>query len=294
MTVDIAFSINRTLQVPLTVVVNSILSNTRHQLEQDLLRFNIVVPVGETVFFEEKLKAAFLERYSFDQVEFRVREFSPPAYLKQYLDNKFKEKKPERRISRYMQYARLFLKEIFPDVGRVVYFDADIIVLGDVRSLFDQGSLLTPNNYLAAVPQFFPAIFYFSNPFKVWADLRKFKSTFNSGVLLTDLSFWTEQTYDLLKHYLALDEKNGYQLYHLGDETIFNLVFKDTYIPLAKEWNCCGYGQGHWVAKILEKDPKRMKAIHWSGGHHKPWQSERVIYSDLWRSYLPTQVGVAS
>jgi len=287
MTVDIAFSVNRTLQVPLTVVVNSIVSNTDHQIGKDLLRFNIVVPVGETAFFEEKLKAAFLDRYSSEQVEFRVREFSPPAYLKQYLDNKFKEKKPERRISRYMQYARLFLKEIFPDMGRVVYFDADIIVLGNVRSLFDQGSILTPNSYLAAVPQFFPAIFYFSNPFKVWADLQKFKSTFNSGVLLTDLSFWTEQTYDLLKHYLTLDEKNGYQLYHLGDETIFNLMFKDTYIPLSKEWNCCGYGQGHWVAKVLQKDPKNMKAIHWSGGHHKPWQSEQVIYSDLWRSYLP-------
>lgn len=287
MPVDIALSINRTLQVPLLVVINSILSNTTHRKEEVPLRFNIAVPAGEGDFFEEKLNQAFSARYGADQVEFRVKEFTPPAYLKQYLDNKFQEKKLERRLSRYAQYARLFFKDVFPDIARMIYFDADIIVLGDVRSLFAQGNILTPQNYLAAVPQFFPAIFYFSNPLKVFSDLRKFKSTFNSGVLLTDLSFWTDQTYKLLKHYLELDEKNNYRLYHLGDETVFNLMFKDTYIPLTKQWNCCGYGQSHWVAKLLRKNPDNMKAIHWSGGHHKPWQSERVIYSDLWRSYMP-------
>ncbi len=292
MPVDIALSINRTLQVPLLVVLNSILKNTTHQAQQAPLRFNIVVPVGEGAFFAEKLRTTFsvsndLEKYDSNRVEFRVKEFLPPAYLKQYLDNKFQEKKPERQLSRYMQYARLFFKKIFPDVDRMIYFDADIVVLGDVRSLFAQGDILTPQNYLAAVPQFFPAIFYFSNPFKVFSDLRQFKSTFNSGVLLTDLSFWTEQTYNLLKHYLTLDEKNSYRLYHLGDETVFNLMFKDTYIPLSKQWNCCGYGQSYWIASLLRKDPKNMKAIHWSGGHHKPWENERVIYSDLWRSYLP-------
>ena len=287
MPVDIAFSINHTLQMPLLVVINSILSNTTHEMDQAPLRFNIVVPIGESASLITKLEQTFLAQYSREQVEFRVEEFAPPTYLKEYLDNKFKEKKRERQLSRYMQYARLFFRDVFSDIGRMIYFDADIIVLGDVRSLFAQGDILTPQNYLAAVPQFFPAIFYFSNSFKVLSDLRKFKSTFNSGVLLTDLSFWTEQTYELLRHYLELDEKNSYRLYHLGDETVFNLMFKDTYIPLTKQWNCCGYGQAHWISRLLRKNPEDMKAIHWSGGHHKPWESEQVIYSDIWRKYLP-------
>ncbi|MEO0770670.1 MAG: glycosyltransferase [Cyanobacteria bacterium J06649_4] len=288
MTIDIAFSINRTLQVPLLVVINSILSNTRLEPGLPPLRFNIVVPVGDRTFFKEKLRDAFSADYSPELVSFRVKEFTPPAFLKTYLDTKFGEQKPERKISRYMQYARLFLKETFPDVSRIIYFDADIIVLNDVRSLHALGSQLTATNYIAAVPQFFPAMFYFSNPFKVWSDLRKFKSTFNSGVLLTDLSYWSEQTYDLLKHYLDLDAQNDHKLYHLGDETVFNITFKDTYIPLPTKWNCCGYGQLHWVARLLSKKPSEMNVIHWSGGHHKPWESDRVIYSDLWRSYLPT------
>ena len=295
MYVDIAFSLNRALQTPLLVVINSILRNASDRQNHSAsegqstqpLRFNIAVPVGDRPFFTDLLRGTFAADYGLEAAIFRVREFTPPDYLKHYLDSRFQEKKPERRISRYMQYARLFLKDLFPDVQRVVYFDGDTLVLGDVRSLFAQGEQLTPQRYLAAVPQFFPAIFYFSNPFKMWGDLRKFKSSFNSGVLLTDLSFWTEQTYDLLHHYLDLDAKNDYRLYHLGDETVFNLMFKDTYIPLDKRWNCCGYGQPHWIARLLRRDPNKVNVIHWSGGHHKPWQSDRVIYSDLWRSYRP-------
>lgn len=291
MYVDIAFSINRTLQVPLLVVINSILSNTVHSGDVEILplRFNIVVPPGEKPFFEAQLQTAF-EPYlkPYKSVIFRVREYTPPDYLRQYLDNKFKEKKATRRLSRYMQYARLLLKEIFPDVSRIIYFDADIVVLGDVRSLFALGDRLTPQRYLAAVPQFFPAIFYFSDPCRMLGELRRFESTFNSGVLLSDLTYWTPQTYDLLQHYLGLDASRDYRLYHLGDETIFNLMFKDTYMPLPKRWNCCGYGQLHLVARVIRRDPKRISAIHWSGGHHKPWQSDRVIYSDIWRSYLPS------
>lgn len=295
MYVDIAFSLNRALQVPLLVVMNSILHNMRPQGDfKDLpLRFNVLVPPGDRAFFEQQIQDAFLE-YGSEAVVFRVQEFAPPAYLKHYLDSKFKEKKAERRLSRYMQYARLFLKDIFPDIRRVIYLDGDTLVLGDVRSLFAEGEQLTSQRYLAAVPQFFPAIFYFSNPFKMWADLRQFKSSFNSGVLLTDLSFWTEQTYDLLRHYLDLDARNNYRLYHLGDETVFNLMFKDSYIPLPRSWNCCGYGQIHLIAACLRKDPQKINIIHWSGGHHKPWgngsgvaKKNRVIYSDLWRSYLP-------
>jgi lipopolysaccharide biosynthesis glycosyltransferase len=295
MYIDVAFSLNRTLQVPLMVVVNSILRNAATAATagnagqaSGTFRFNIVVPPGDRDYFNAQIQTAFAEDALAKDAIFRVEEFTPPDFLKHYLDTKFQEKKPERRISRYMQYARLFLKEIFPDVGRIIYLDGDVLVLGDLRSLHTLGEQLTPNNYLAACPQFFPAIFYFSNPFKVWSDLRKFKSSFNSGVLLTDLSLWNQQTYDLLKHYLDLDARNNYRLYHLGDETVFNLMFKDTYIPLDRRWNSCGYGQPHWITALLRKDPQRMSIIHWSGGHHKPWQSDRVIYSDLWRSYLPT------
>ena len=297
MCVDIAFSLNRTLQLPLLVVISSILRNTQHRASNASanestslppIRFNILVPIGDRSFFEAYVQAAFADDYGPETVIFRIREFTPSDFLKVYLDIKFQEKKADRQISRYMQYGRFFIKESFPDVKRVIYLDGNTLVLGDVRSLFSLGNQFTPQRYFAAAPQLFPAVLYFSNPFKMWADLRKFKSSFNNGVLLTDLTFWTSQTYDLLEYYLALDAKNDYRLYRLGDEAVFNLMFKDTYIPLPVCWNSCGYGQPRWIAALLRKKPEKMSIIHWSGGHHKPWQGDRVIYSDLWRSYLPT------
>ncbi len=303
MPVDIAFSLNRTLQKPLLVVINSILQNTTWPAANspanpdDQLRFNILVPPGDQSFFEDQIQVAFgdFTTSAAQKAIFRVREFTPPDFLKHYLDSKFKEQRPDRRISRYMQYARFFLKPMFPDVTRVIYLDGDTLVLGDVRELFTQGSHLTPETYLAAVPQLFPAMFYFSNPFKIWSDLRQFKNTFNSGVLLTDLSFWSEQTYDALRHYFAIDAKNDYKLFNLGDETVFNLIFKRTYLELDQKWNCWGYGQPHWISRLLtiKCNLKTVKIIHWSGGHHKPWQSDRVTYSDLWRSYLPKNIAQA-
>lgn len=305
MPVDIALSLNRTLQIPLLVVINSILKNSsRSQYDSptnnlisafEPLRFNILVPPGDRAFFQEQIDAAFLSQYGQIAI-FRVREFTPPDFLKHYLDSKFQEKRPDRRVSRYMQYARFFLKPLFPDVGRVIYLDGDTLVLGDIRELFTLGAQLTPEKYLAAVPQLFPAMFYFSNPFKMWGDLRQFKSTFNSGVLLTDLSFWNEQTYNQLRHYFAIDANSHYRLYNLGDETVFNLMFKQTYLPLDQTWNCWGYGQPHWLATLLRLrcNLQKVNIIHWSGGHHKPWQSDRITYSSLWRSYLPENLSKTS
>lgn len=286
MTVDIAFSLNQTLHEPLLVVINSIISNASESSESvpGALRFNVVVPPGDRALFSDSFERNFAEVIASGKAIFRIEEFTPPPFLKEYLDNRFQEKTPQRRLSRYMQYGRLFLTDIFPDVGRVIYLDCDTLVLGDVRSLYAQGDKLTPERYLAAVPHFFPAFLYFSNPFKIFDDLRKFESTFNSGVLLIDLNYWTEETYTLLKHYLNLDAKHDYRLFQLGDETIFNLMFK-SYIQLDSSWNACGYGQLRLVAKILSRPIEKINIIHWSGGYHKPWQGEQVIHSDLWRSY---------
>ena len=290
MYVDIALSLNRTLQTPLLVVINSILRNSTPAAHTALppLRFNIVVPPGDEAFFSDLLHRTFQQDRDTGNAIFRVKEFVPPSFLKHYLDSKFAEKREERRLSRYMQYARLLLKDIFPDVGRVIYFDADVLVLEDVRSLFAEGDRLTASHYLAAVPHCFPAFLYFSNPFKLWRELRQFnKPTFNSGVLLMDLTYWSEQTLALLQHYFALDANNNYRLFHLGDETVFNLMFKRTYLPLHDRWNCCGYGQPHWLTALLKKPLHTMGVIHWSGGHHKPWESDRVIYAHIWQYYLP-------
>jgi lipopolysaccharide biosynthesis glycosyltransferase len=277
---NIAFSLNRCIAKPLLATINSIFVNS---VRPEDVNVYIVVPPGDKQYFLELINSAFSQQ----PASFTVEEFTPPPFLKDYLDNKFKERRPERIVSRYMQYARLFLKSIFPELGRVIYLDVDLIVLDDIEKLYNLPIQFTSLNFLAAVPQNFPCLLYFSNPFKVWDEISRFKQTFNSGVLLTDLQFWQQDVYDRLRDYFSLDARHNYRLFELGDETVFNLIFKETYLPLPNAWNCCGYGNHPWVTRWMRRSPSDMKIIHWSGGHQKPWQSSQVIFSDLWQSYVP-------
>jgi lipopolysaccharide biosynthesis glycosyltransferase len=283
MTIDIVVSLNRAIAISLLVVMNSIVQNTQ---TPDVVRFNVVIPEGERDFFTTQIETAFPERL----FRYRLAEFTPPEFMKTYLDNRFREKTPERQRSRYMQYSRLFIKEIFPDVRRVIYFDTDIVVLGDVAQLFSDPVVqsFSETRYVAAVPQFFPCFMYFQKPWQVLGEIRQFKKSFNSGVLLTDVGFWSEATYERLRYYLDLDRRYDYRLYNLGDETVLNLMFKD-YWPLARGWNWCGFGNIGLVTSALRfgVDLKQKQVIHWSGGHYKPWRNPKIAFADLWARYLP-------
>ena len=276
--IDVAFSLNQGILVGLSTAMNSVVKNAS---EPSQIRFNIAVPPQEVDVFEAQLNRCFPE----PDFQWRLGTFTPPDFLQSYLKNKFKPKTVARTRSRYMQYARLFLRDIFPDLGKVLYLDSDVLVLGDVARLF-HAHTLTPDRYFAAVPHFFPGIFYFGKPFKGFREALRFEKTFNSGVILTDFRHWHETTYRSLNYYLDWDARENYRLFNLGDETILNLMFKH-YLPLSSSWNRCGYGNARLYTWLLKKPLTKTDIIHWSGGHHKPWKTRNIVYGDLWWSYVP-------
>ena len=276
MTYDIAFALNKGIVVALLAAMNSVAKNAS---KPEQLRFNIAVPPEEATFFEEQIQN-FFPRPKF---KWRVRSFTPPQFMEDYIRGKFEPMSDTRRISRYMQYARMFLKDLFEDVSKVLYLDGDVVVLGDVITLFETVEF-TPQRYFAAVPHFYPAIFQFGNPFKAIQEMLAFKKSFNSGVLFTDYSYWDEETDLIFHHYLDWDAECKYGMLNRGDETLLNVMFKD-YIQLDRSWNRCGYGGMRWVAWFLKKDLKDINVIHWSGGHHKPWKTSRIVYGQIWRQY---------
>jgi lipopolysaccharide biosynthesis glycosyltransferase len=273
---DVAFALNKGIVVGLLAAMNSVVSNTT---QPEKLRFNITVPPEEVDFFEGKI-ATFFPAANFN---WRVYPFTPPQFMKDYIHAKYEPMTPTRRVSRYMQYARMFLQDIFPDVAKVLYLDADVVVLGDVANLFETVQF-SPDRYFAAVPHFYPAIFQFGNPLKARREMLAFNQSFNSGVLFTDYTYWNEQTDRTFHHYLDWDASCRYGMLNRGDETLLNVMFKD-YIPLDHSWNRCGYGNMQLVARLLKKPLDRINVIHWSGGHHKPWKNPTIVYGDIWQRY---------
>ncbi len=285
MNVEIVLSLNKKIWLSLIVAMNSIASNT---VNPKNVRFNILVPPGEEQFFEEKIRTTLPSL----STRWRVRSYLPPAFLREYLDNRFKEKTADRRNSRYIQYSRFYFKDAFDDLERIIYLDTDLVVLGDIAELYAYTEALDKRCYFGSIPHFYPCIFYFSNLFKMREEIPKFNQTFNAGVWFTNLSFWNEETYRRLKYYLSLDAQSNYKLYTLGDEPVFNLLFKD-YLQADKNWNRCGYGTHPVVTNLLlasgEKFLSEAKLIHWSGPF-KPWSSPKIRFADLWRTYLPTSL----
>jgi lipopolysaccharide biosynthesis glycosyltransferase len=273
---DVAFALNQGIVVGLLAAMNSVVSNA---VQPEKLRFNITVPPEEVDFFEGKI-TAFFPSVNFN---WRVHPFTPPQFMKDYIHAKYEPMTPTRRVSRYMQYARMFLQDIFPDVTKVLYLDADVVVLGDVATLFEAVEF-SPDRYFAAVPHFYPTIFQFGNPLKALKEMLAFNQSFNSGVLFTDYTYWNEQTDRTFHHYLDWDASCRYGMLNRGDETLLNVMFKD-YIPLDPSWNRCGYGNIQLVARLLKKPLDQINVIHWSGGHHKPWKNPAIVYGDIWQHY---------
>jgi lipopolysaccharide biosynthesis glycosyltransferase len=273
---DIAFALNKGIVVALLTAMNSVSKNTA---QPDRIRFNITVPPEEVDFFEEQITTFFKQ----PRFEWRVRPFTPPQFMKDYIHAKYEPMTPTRRVSRYMQYARMFLHEIFEDVTKVLYLDADVVVLGDVATLFETVEF-TPERYFAAVPHFYPAVFQFGNPFKAIREILAFKVSFNSGVLFTDYTYWNEETDRIFHHYLDWDAACNHGMLNRGDESLLNVMFKD-YIQLDRSWNRCGYGNMQPLARLLKKPLDQINVLHWSGGHHKPWKNPQIVYGEIWQQY---------
>lgn len=277
MTLDIVLGLNQAIDFTLPVVINSAAQNSA---TPEQLRFNIVVPTGQVEHFQALLRSVFPE----PAFQWRVQSFQPEPDLADYLANKYSRDRGERLLGRYMQFSRVWLPQVFPDLGRVLYFDTDVVLLDDPADLDRQAGELSPEKFLAAVPHARPAWMYFKKPWRARQYLKSMGKTFNSGVMVTDLRFWTAAVYDRIQATLDRDRQFRYRFLESGDEGLLNVCFPH-YQALPERWNRCGYGNARIVAKFLACNPEEAAVIHWSGGHHKPWNTADIIYGDLWHRY---------
>lgn len=279
MTIDIVFCLDKAVLRPMIAAMNSIVSNTK---DPDRLRFNIAVPaVGEdNRIIAEAIDAAFpAARFSWSTVPVRA-----PDWIVDYVRGRFgSDISPALLNKRTMQYARLYLSDMFPGLGKFIYFDCDVIVLDDVARLWDIAAI-TPERPFAAAPQLFTGILYFSRPLVGWKEGLSIPRPFNSGMFVTDAGAWPGAVTERIRHYLDWNAAHDYKLFALQDEPILNLTFKD-YTRISPRWNRCGYGNHPLVARLLKRNRSAISVIHWSGGHNKPWRDPNVVYSREWFAY---------
>jgi lipopolysaccharide biosynthesis glycosyltransferase len=168
-------------------------------------------------------------------------------------------------------YSRLYAPELCSNIKRLLYLDADIVVLGDIVKLFNLDLAGKP---LGAVPHVqFPYEKIFQKKFDVAVD-----SHFNGGVMLMDCDLWRKNSYsDLVIQWASNHAK------HLtfADQDALNGVFAGQYCHLPGVWNVearlfqeklLGLPQ---TEEIIDRISSPM-LIHYTGGD-KPWASKKYV-----------------
>jgi lipopolysaccharide biosynthesis glycosyltransferase len=170
------------------------------------------------------------------------------------------------RIPRTMWY-RIFLPELLPDVERVLYLDADTLVVDDLAPLFDRP---LDGAYVAAVPNVFEPRFA-QRPQEL--ALPRAQPYFNSGVLLFDLARMRD---DGCTQQIVRMAKNEPLLW--PDQDALNVVLGGRQVTLHPRWNAMNSlfllreAQATFGAETVRDACARPAIVHFEGpALSKPW-----------------------
>ena len=185
-------------------------------------------------------------------------------------------------------YFRLDIPDIVPaDVDRVIYLDCDLLVLDDIRLLWQTD---LAGNPLGAAED--PGILTSAGKKRNKTETFGWKeadSYFNSGVLVLDVAQW--RACDYAKQLRDLLAKNQYR-HH--DQDALNELFEGNWAPLPLRWNVIPpvFHLGWSVLKDTRARRLALEAlrdpaiVHYAGGY-KPWEYGRTPgFNEKYYEYL--------
>ena len=155
---------------------------------------------------------------------------------------------------RYMPSAtwfRMLLPALLPSVDRLIYLDADTIVQGDLRPLWDTDLAGAP---LAAVQDMSA---------KSMAARLGLPQYVNSGVMLFDMVQW--RAAGLVEAGLTCGRRNASRIV-FADQCVFNMLLEDRIRLLPAKWNAFA------TARNRTTDFSGASIIHYIT-EDKPWQA---------------------
>lgn len=174
-------------------------------------------------------------------------------------------------------YSRVMIPRILSDYDRVIWFDADIIILKDLNPLLTidmEGKPLAATSPGAdwQQKQFQYMPFQFQDPsgFPEMKDIRSLQA----GVLVYDIKRWNELDLDKqVDDILLSDIEFKYVV-----QGVLGYLLKGEFKLLDYIWNC----PVSWLSRYKIND---IAVLHFVGGANKnPWQTE-MRYNEVWKKY---------
>ncbi|CAD5186814.1 unnamed protein product [Musa acuminata subsp. malaccensis] len=241
----------------------------------DTMFFHFIAPAGGHDGGDDKLPSLLgsIVRSVFPSLRFEVYTFQEElvsglisSSVRQTLENP-------------LNYARVYLADLLdPCVHRVVYLDSDVVVVDDVRLLWDDAAArLASAAAVVAAPEYCHANFtrYFTSAFwaeggaRVFAGRRRRPCYFNTGVMVMDLRRWRAGGYRRrIERWMEVQRER--RIYELGSLPPFLLVLAGEVEGLDHRWNQHGLGGDNLTGECRWLHPGPVSLMHWSG-KGKPW-----------------------
>jgi len=174
-------------------------------------------------------------------------------------------------------YYRLFLPFLVPEqIGKLLYLDTDIVVIGSLKELYDTNLNNLP---FGAIPEI--------SATKNRPDLGIYEENiyFNSGVLLMNIAEWKKQriTEKTLQYIHDFPNKLIYP-----DQDALNVITENHYYKLDGKYNVLPFDIPEYLPTRKYKDFLKDKVImHYTLKEYKPWSILSTHhFSYLYKTYF--------
>jgi lipopolysaccharide biosynthesis glycosyltransferase len=189
---------------------------------------------------------------------------------------------PTEGFTRKATWYRIFVPDLLPDVERILFLDADLIVLDSLEPLWATD---VTDHYLAAVTNVFQDD-HLHRPAQLGMDWPQ--EYFNAGVMLMNLERMRQD--GCSKDLLDFGVDNAASLM-FRDQDALNTVLGEQRLPLHPRWNCMNstlkfpWAVYAFGAKALEEARSRPGIRHFEGPErNKPWHADS--WSDMSEVYF--------
>lgn len=168
-----------------------------------------------------------------------------------------------------ISWARIALAALLPEVDRIVYLDADVLVRHPISELWSTELGDAP---IAAVANVVHPRMHDHVASLGIADPARY---FNAGVLIIDLARWrAENTSPALVRYAVEHSTNAW-----WDQDALNVIFAERWLPLPPRWNAMNslwwwskWADGTYGSQPAQQARADPAIVHFEGPNiAKPW-----------------------
>ena len=253
--IPLVFSVDDNYAACMAVTLKSLLLNA----SKDYFYKIYVLNTGLSQPVKDKLKEFENGEYfsvEYVNVEKRLSLFGDKLHLRDYYTN--------------TTYYRFFIPTLFPQYDKVLYLDADLVVLDDISKMFNTE---LGDNLIGAIPEeVMQLVKVFGDYVEEGLDVECSKY-FNAGIALFNTKALRELNVE--QKFVDLLQKFTFEV--TQDQDYLNVICKGRVVYLDLGWNKAPLPNPNF-------DDKDLKIIHFKL-YDKPWYYKDVMYEEYFWEY---------